>query len=99
MDASTDIILKATPKLGQILIQMNLLNLEDLKNALVTQEKMSFGATKFKLGEILIFHRKINSSQLQEALSLQKISAAKEHSEKNPLLILIEKLKTLLRLK
>jgi len=79
-------------KIGQILLQENLVTTKDIAGALQQQKILEIQSKrKFKLGEILLFMQKISLQQLQGALLKQTNKAmqsreqsvkAKELSEK-----------------
>lgn len=68
-------------KLGQILIEMELITREQLEEALIAQRQLNLSsAKKFKLGEMLLFSQAIRLSDLQAALRRQtsKASASRD---------------------
>lgn len=63
-------------KIGQILLREKIVDSKDLAYALSQQKALNAkGGRSFKLGEILLFMKKINLSQLQSALLLQRNKA------------------------
>jgi len=60
-------------KLGQILLAKNFIKQEDLVKTLQQQEQINATSKRqFKLGELLLFAKKINIAQLQVSLEAQK---------------------------
>jgi hypothetical protein len=63
-------------KLGQILIEMNLISREQLQDALIAQQQINLTSQKkFKLGEVLLFAETIRLPDLQAALRKQTFKA------------------------
>lgn len=65
-------------RLGQILVERNIISLKQLSAALYSQQEMKAkGGRVFKLGEILLFTEQLNMDQLRGALSSQ-VNRARE---------------------